>query len=58
MPGEGVEVHVNPNAVPNAAAVALDIVTVINPDNWNAFVPILVTEFGIVIDVKGHNRNA
>ncbi len=52
MPGESVEVHVTPNSVPNVAAVAFAIVTVINPDDWNAFVPIVVTELGIVTDVK------
>jgi hypothetical protein len=31
---------------------AADIVTVVNPEYWNALKPILVTEFGIVIDVK------
>ena len=33
-------------------AVAEDIVTVVNPDNRNALLPILVTEFGMVIDVS------
>jgi hypothetical protein len=27
-------------------------VTVVNPDDWNTFRPILVTELGIVIDVN------
>ena len=34
-------------------------VTFVKPDDWNAFVPILVTERGIVIDDNAmHNRNA
>ena len=31
--------------------VAVDIVTIVNPDSRNALFPILVTELGIVIDV-------
>ena len=35
-----------------------DIVTVVNPDDWNAVIPILVTELGMSIDVKlEHDRN-
>ena len=36
----------------NAAPVAEDIYTVANPEDKKAFVPIVRTEFGIVIDVK------
>ena len=40
-------------AVPTSISdVALDIVTVVNPDPWNALLLILVTELGMVIDVK------
>ncbi len=36
----------------NAAAVTEDIVTISNSEDAKAFVPILVTELGIVIDLK------
>ena len=51
------------NVIPEIIWLGFVIVTVFNPNNgstgWtNAFERILVTEGGIVIDVKEHNRNA
>ena len=40
------------DVIPRVLAVAEDIYTVINPEPVNASPPILVTESGIVIDVK------
>ena len=40
------------DVIPRAVAVAEDIVTVVNPEFKNAYEPMLVTESGIVIDVK------
>ena len=45
--------------IPRAVAVAVGIVTDVNPENWNALGPILVTELGIVIDCNWeHASNA
>ena len=43
---------VSGTAIPRADAVAADIVTVVNPDDSNAVLLIIVTEVGMVIDVK------
>ena len=41
------------DVLPRVVAVAEDIVTVVKLEqNWNALLPILVTESGIIIDVK------